>query len=91
MVEPICTTHHGISQIAANEAVHDPAAVWCDPDPKSRSGESIRVIGYSESIGGVVVVILVRTEQPRRFWGATGFKANTRDRRIYDRDLGDQR
>lgn len=29
----------------ANEALADVDAVWFDPDPKSKTGQSIRVIG----------------------------------------------
>lgn len=46
------------------EPEHDVAAVF-DPrrlvarDPKSRTGEAIRVVGYSAGMGRVLVVVLV--------------------------------
>lgn len=37
---------HKVTVSEANEALDDVDAVWFDPDPKSKSGQSIRVIGY---------------------------------------------
>lgn len=42
-------TSHKVTVAEANEAVADIDAVWFDPDPTSKSGRSIRVIGYSHS------------------------------------------
>ena len=50
---------HKVSVVDANEAVNDVDAVWFDPDPSSRSGRSVRVIGYSHSSRAVLTVILV--------------------------------
>jgi hypothetical protein len=41
----------------ANEALSDPDALRIDPDPASKSGRSVRTIGYSASAGGLVTVI----------------------------------
>jgi hypothetical protein len=40
-------TGHQITGQAANEALADPDALLFDPDPKSTSGQSARVIGFS--------------------------------------------
>lgn len=77
-------TRHQIRVKAANEALADPDALLFDPDPKSASGQSARVIGFSPTAAAVLVVILVRREdRPRSWWGANGWRANSTDRRIY--------
>ncbi len=55
----------------------DPEAVLFDPDPKSRSGVSARVIGYSPSVGAVVVVLVRRADRPGAWWGANEWRANS--------------
>ena len=42
---------HGISVAEAMEAIADPDAVLFSPDPKSRSGSSARLLGYSAISG----------------------------------------
>ena len=54
--------HHQVSVEQANEALADVDGVWFDPDPKSTSGQSARVIGYSHTATAVLVVILVHRE-----------------------------
>jgi len=77
-------TGHHITVQAADEALADPDALLFDPDPKSTSGQSARVIGYSPTAAAVLVVILVRREdKPGSWWGANGWRANKTDRRIY--------
>ena len=44
---------HGIPADWADEAANDRHAVWQVPDPASRSGLSVRVIGYSPSARAV--------------------------------------
>ena len=73
---------HQVSVGEATEALNDPEALLFDPDPKSKSRTSARVIGYSSTAGGVLVVILVHRNQDR-WWGANGWRANSSDRRIY--------
>jgi hypothetical protein len=71
----------------AGEALADPLAMVADPDPKSVSGVSARVIGYSTMAGAVLVVILVRREdRPGAWWGANGWRANSADQRTYWND-----
>ena len=74
---------HGVSAAEADEAVSDELAIWFDPDPRSRSGEGIRVIGFCLSRAQVLTVILVRKEAPHEFWGVNGWQANGRDLRTY--------
>src|SRR5436309_12466578 len=67
----------------ATEAVFDPGRVVGDSG--SRSGESIKVIGYSEGAGRFLVVILVPKSHPPTgdWWGASAWAANDRDERSY--------
>lgn len=80
---------HAIEPPWADEAVSDAHAVWVVPDPASKSGRAIRVIGYSVSAGALITVILVDpqadpTERPDGdWWGSNAWTADTRDRRIY--------
>ena len=53
-------TGHQITVQAANEALADPDALLFDPDPKSTSGHSARVIGFSPTAAAILVPILVR-------------------------------
>lgn len=63
---------HGVTVEQANEAVADVDALLFDPDPKSRSGTSARLLGYSASRGRVLVVILVhRQDQATGWWAPT--------------------
>lgn len=75
---------HGVFFIHANEAVNDIDALWFDPDPASKSGISVRVIGYSHSIGQVLCVILLPAEGGAPAWdGVNAWPANATYRRLY--------
>jgi hypothetical protein len=82
-------SRHSVAPRWADEAVNEDHAVWLTPDPASRSGQSVRVIGYSRSARDILVVILVapdvdETEQPSgEWWGANAWVASPRDRRLY--------
>ncbi len=82
-------TRHAVEVEWANEAVRDAHAVWLVPDPASRSGHSVRVIGYSGSAGAVITVVLVDAdadpdERPDGdWWGSNAWMANERDRGSY--------
>src|SRR5699024_8778659 len=65
---------HGITEEQASEAVADVEALWFDPNPSSRSGRSLRVIGYSYSRRRVLTIILVRSETGRWYWVQTAGK-----------------
>jgi hypothetical protein len=71
-----------IDPLWADEAVNDTDAAWLDPDPKSKSGRSTRVIGHSPTAGMVITVILV-PKDGQEWWGANAWKANDTDIRIY--------
>lgn len=77
-------TSHQVSVGEATEALADVDAQLFDPDPKSRSGNSARVLGYSPTAATVLVVILVhREDRPSARWGANGWRASGADRRTY--------
>lgn len=76
--------NHKITVAEADEAVADIDAVWFDPDPHSKSGQSARVVGYSHSRHAVLTVILVRRDEGG-YWGANGWESNSSDRRRYER------
>jgi uncharacterized DUF497 family protein len=75
---------HGVGIEEANEALTDVAALLFDPDPKSKSGSSARLIGYSPARGQILVIILVRRDdRAGAWWGANGWPANNTDSKIY--------
>ena len=77
---------HQVTPEQADEAVNDVEAVWFDPDPKSRSGQSVRVIGYSYSARSVLTIILLHAHnqlEPRSWYGVNGWRSNSTERRIY--------
>lgn len=81
--EHMLTGYH-VSVAEADEALADVDAQLFDPDPKSTSGRSARLLGYSRTAGAVLVVILVRRgDRHGAWWGANGWRANSTDRRTY--------
>lgn len=76
---------HKVTVSEAIEALDDVDAVWLDPDPKSKTGSSIRVIGYCASRRELLTVILVREPGVDRLWGANGLPSNAADRAIHQR------
>lgn len=89
-------TRHGIEVAWADEAVRDAHAAWLTPDPASRSGHSIRVIGYSVSARTVLTVILLEAdadpfERPDgTWWGANAWASNATDRNLYGKEKYDE-
>ena len=67
----------------ADEAYGDPDAVVLRPDPSSKSGRSDRVIGWSDSAGMLIAVIVTRDESGH-LWGVNAWKANDIDTRRYE-------
>jgi hypothetical protein len=49
---------HQVAPEEADEALADIDAIWFDPDPHSKSGRCVRVIGYSHSRNKILTVIL---------------------------------
>lgn len=79
--------NHAITAEEAREATDDIDALLYDPDPKSKSRKSARLIGYSPTRGGVLVIILVHRDHRRRtWWGANGWEANTADTSRYRKE-----
>lgn len=75
----------------ATEALTDTYALVFDPDPRSRSRISVRVIGYSDTLGHIVAVLLVPNDDGDGWYGATGHMANGRERRLYAEQIeGDE-
>ncbi len=68
----------------AVEAVFDPRRLVAR-DPKSRTGEAIRVVGYSAGMDRMLVVVLVPDgHPPGGLWHvATAWPADSRMRRVY--------
>jgi hypothetical protein len=61
-----------------------PDAVRIDPDPASRSGRSVRTVGYSTKAGHLVTVITV--EEAGITYGVNGWKSNEIDTRRYQEE-----
>ena len=75
-------TNHGITPEVANEAFGDPNRVVIDPDYNSRSGKSVRIIGFSTTADDIITVIVVAEDGVE--YGANGWVSNANDRRIYN-------
>ena len=72
---------HRVLSSWAQQAWEDPSALVVDPDPASRSGRSIRVIGYSHGAQAILVVILVKADD--HFVAASAWRANASHQRRY--------
>lgn len=75
---------HGVTPQMANEARNDPNRLLIAPDPASISGETIRVIGWSDGLPGLVTVIGL--PEPGHLWGVNAWPSNSTDRRRYRED-----
>jgi hypothetical protein len=73
---------HNVTEDQADEALRDPDRVVIEPDYKSRSGKSARILGYSQSFDDLLTLIVV-TEDGKTY-GVNGWRANAKDRRIYN-------
>ena len=65
----------------ANEALADPDRVVLDPDPASRSGVSVRTIGYSPTRGELLTVLTVGEDSV--VYGINAGESNPTDQRRY--------
>ena len=66
----------------AAEAWSDDEALVADPDPKTRSGLGVRVIGYSPSAGFVITVTAVKDGED--LWGTSAWRSNKTEQRLYN-------
>lgn len=76
---------HDISPEWATEAALDISRLVAAPDPASKSGKTIRVVGQSVTLNRVLVVILLPKGQiaDGRWWGVNAWLAGTRETRLY--------
>ena len=72
---------HGVTSAQADEAIADPERVVINPDPASKSGRGVRIIGYSTTAQAVLTVIVLDDEGTTH--GVNAWKANARDQRLY--------
>jgi hypothetical protein len=63
----------GLTVEQADEAVEDPERLVIDPDPRSVTGDSVRIIGYSSTAQEVLTVVVVIHDG--QMSGATGEQA----------------
>ena len=75
--------NQGITPEVANQALGDPDRVVIDPDYNSRSGQSVRIIGFSVTADDIITVIVVVDDGTE--FGANGWVSNSKDRSIYSR------
>src|SRR4051812_15356241 len=66
--------NHGITPEVANQALGDPDRVVIDPDYNSRSGQSVRIIGFSFTADDIITVIVVVDDGTE--FGANGWVSN---------------
>jgi hypothetical protein len=68
----------------ATEAATDPQRLVAI-DPASRSGQTIRVVGWSSAADHLLTVIMLPKQQPPdgRWWGVNAWASNRRDEREY--------
>lgn len=54
-------------------------------DPASKSGQTVRVVGWSSGARRVLTVLLLPKDHPPTgaWWGANAWAANSRDSRLY--------
>lgn len=72
---------HGIRPVEANQALADPARIVLAPDPSSKSGQTIRVIGWSDSSGKLLTVIVL--ERDGDLIGVNAWVSNSTDQGRY--------
>jgi uncharacterized DUF497 family protein len=71
----------GLTVEQADEALDDPERLVIDPDPRSVTGDSIRIIGYSNTAQEVLTVVVVIHDG--QVCGATAWRANKHELRLY--------
>lgn len=72
---------HGTTPLVANEALADHDAVVLDPDPASKSGLTVRTIGYSPTANSLITVLTLVHEGT--LYGVNAWPSNDTDKRRY--------
>lgn len=72
---------HGVHTYEADEALADPDRVVISPDYNSRSGETVRIIGFSVSRNELLSIIVLEHEGTE--YGVNGWPSNSKDRNLY--------
>lgn len=75
-------TNHDVTPRKADEALLDPERIVIEPDYNSTSGRSIRIIGFSQTVGDLLTVIVITEDDV--IYGVNAWRSNARDRRIYE-------
>lgn len=73
---------HGVNPVEADETIADPDRVVLNPDPASKSGRGVRIIGYSITAQAILTVIVLDHEGTTI--GVNAWKANPKDQRRYE-------
>ena len=73
---------HGVTPAEAEEAIADPDRVVLNPDPASKSGRGVRLIGYSITAQAMLTVIVFDDEGVTI--GVNAWKANQKDQQRYE-------
>jgi len=79
---------HRILAEWVEQACADADRVILDPDPASRSGRSVRIVGFSSGYGYPITVVAVRRSD--RLVVASAWPANSKDRRTYLEGQGNE-
>ena len=74
--------NHDVTPSEADEALADPKRIVIEPDYNSTSGRSMRVIGFSQTVGDLLTVIVLIEDNVT--YGVNAWLSNARDRRIYE-------
>ena len=78
---------HSLTPSLANEALDDPNRMVIAPDPSSASGRTVRVIGWSSTIGRLITVIVLPDGET--VWGVNAWPSNSTDQRRYREEAPD--
>jgi len=79
---------HRILPEWVEQACADTDRVILDPDPASRSGRSVRIVGFSSGYGYPITIVAVRRRD--HLVVASAWRANSRDRRTYREGQGNE-
>lgn len=72
---------YGVRVAEANEALRDPGRVVVVPDYASKSGRTVRVIGYSSRAEAVLSVLVLEDDGIE--YGVNCWRSNAKDKRLY--------